>query len=42
MEILRAFGLERLLVRGPDKVTSVVLLRTIASNLLTYAIALLS
>lgn len=36
------FGLERSLVRGLCKVTSVVLLTAIASNLLTHAAALLS
>lgn len=36
------FGLERFLVRGLCKVTSVVLLTAIASNLLTHAAALLS
>jgi transposase len=36
------FGLERFLVRGLGKVTSVVLLTAIASNLLTHAAALLA
>jgi transposase len=36
------FGLERFLVRGLDKVTSVALLVAIASNLLTHAVALLA
>jgi hypothetical protein len=36
------FGLERLLVRGLDKVTSVALLTAIASNLLSHAAALLA
>ena len=36
------FGLERFLVRGLDKVTSVALLVAIASNILTHAVALLA